>query len=73
MILEALKVSLIFLQITYNLVCTFFTPVTVIFLKHLKIKELVRHKMGAEQRQPNRYEQRRIYNDKTLKLIFSSM
>ena len=34
-----------------------FTPLTVIFQKRLKIEESVRQKMGAEQRQSNRYEQ----------------
>ena len=35
-----------------------FTPVTVIFQKRLKIEESIRQKMGAEQRQLDRYEQR---------------
>ena len=34
------------------------TPLTVIFQKRLKIEELVRQKMDAQQRRPNSYEQR---------------
>ena len=41
----------------------FFTPLTVILQKRLKIEESVRQKMGAERRRLNNYEQRRKMQD----------
>ena len=63
MIFYVLKMPLFILQITWQLICDLFTPLTVILHKRLKIENLVRQKMGAEHRQSNSYEQQRQVRD----------